>query len=63
MKKPVIECRMFSRVNAKLLDYILSMVDTKMMEENLANVETDNEMTSNVEEVEGDDEADTSNNN
>ena len=62
MKKPVIECRMFSRVNAKLLDYILSKVDPETMEENLSNVEIDNEMMSDVEEVEGDDEVDTSNN-
>ena len=41
MKKPVIECRMFSQVNAKLLDYILSKVDPETMEENLLNVEID----------------------
>ena len=41
MKKPVIECRMFSQVNAKLLDYILSKVDPETMEENLSNVEID----------------------
>ena len=62
MKKPVIECRMFSPVNAKLLDYILSKVDLKTMEENLSNVEIDDKMMSDVEEVEGDDEVDTSNN-
>ena len=60
MKKPVIESRMFSRVNANLLDYILSKVDSKTMKENLANVEMDNEMMSDVDEVEGDDESDTS---
>ena len=64
MKKTMIECRMFSRVNAKLLDYILSNVDPETMEKNLSNVEIDNEMMSDVEEVEGegDDEVDTSNN-
>ena len=41
MKKTMIECRMFSRVNAKLLDYILSKVDPETMEENLSNVEID----------------------
>ena len=60
MKKPVIESRMFSRVNANLLDYILSKVDSKTMEETLAHVEIDNEMMSDVDEVEGDDESDTS---
>ena len=60
MKKPVIESRMFSRVNANLLDYILSKVVSKTMEETLAHVEIDNEMTSDVDEVEGDDESDTS---
>ena len=57
---PVIESRMFSRVNANLLDYILSKVDSKTMEETLAHVEIDNEMMSDVDEVEGDDESDTS---
>ena len=60
MKKPVIESRMFSRVNANLLDYILSKVVSKTMEETLAHVEIDNEMMSDVDEVEGDDESDTS---
>ena len=60
MKKPVIESRMFSRVNANLLDYILSKVDSKTMEETLAHVEIENEMMSDVDEVEGDDESDTS---
>ena len=60
MKKPVIESRMFSQVNANLLDYILSKVDSKTMEETLAHVEIDNEMMSDVDEVEGDDESDTS---
>merc|ERR1712087_596159 len=56
MKKPVIESRMFSRVNANLLDYILSKVDSKTMGETLAHAEIDNEMMSDVAEVEGDDE-------
>ena len=60
MKKPVTESRIFSRVNANLLVYILSKVDSKKMEETLAHVEIDNEIMSDVDEVEGDDESDTS---
>ena len=44
MKKPVIESRMFSRVNNDLLDYFLSKVDNKMMEESLAKVAVEHEM-------------------
>ena len=50
MKKPVIESRMSSQVNANLLDYILSKVDSKTMEETLAHVEINNEMMSDVDE-------------
>ena len=46
MKKPVIESRMFSRVNNDLLDYFLSKVDKNVLEGRLAQVAIDNEMAS-----------------
>ena len=46
MKKPVIESRMFSRVNNDLLDYFLSKVDKNVLEGSLAQVAIDNEMAS-----------------
>ena len=48
MKKPVIESRMFLRVNNDLLDYFLSKVDKNVMEGSLAQVAIDNEMASDV---------------
>ena len=46
MKKPLIESRMFSRVNNDLLDYFLSKVDKNVLEGSLAQVAIDNEMAS-----------------
>ena len=55
MKKPVIESRMFSRVNNDLLDYFLSKVDKNVLEGSLAQVAIDNEMASDTRD--DDDEA------